>query len=73
MRLLIGVVGVLALALGLLWLLQGLGLIHLRPILCAANCAEIEGRSTPWAVIGLATAAAGAGGVVYGFFTRRRS
>ncbi|WP_372783014.1 hypothetical protein [Phenylobacterium sp.] len=73
MRILIGVVGGLALALGLLWLLQGLGLVHVKPILCAADCAGIEGRSTLWAVIGLVTAAAGAWGVVYGFFRRRRS
>lgn len=72
MRMLIGVVGVVAMALGLLWLLQGLGLVHVRPILCVADCAEIQGRSTPWAIVGLVTAGAGAWGVIFGFIRRRR-
>ena len=60
MRILIGIVGVLAMALGLLWLLQGLDLIHLRPILCVADCEPVEGGSATWAIVGLVTAAAGA-------------
>ena len=71
MRILIGVVGGLAMALGLLWLLQGLGLVHVRPILCFANCADIQGRSTIWAIVGALTAAVGAWGLVYGFMKRR--
>jgi hypothetical protein len=60
MKTVIGVVGLLAAALGGLWLLQGLGLVHVRPILCFADCATIQGRSTTWAVIGALTLVAGA-------------
>jgi hypothetical protein len=38
--------------LGLLWLLQGFESIHLRPILCAANCEPVEGKSSLWQAIG---------------------
>ena len=72
MRTLIGIVGVLAMALGLLWLLQGLDLIHLRPILCVANCEPMEGGSATWAIVGLVTATAGAWGVFHGFMARRK-
>jgi hypothetical protein len=70
MKIVIAIVGVLAVLLGGLWLLQGLGLVHLRPILCFADCATIQGRSATWAVIGAVVAAAGALAAVYGF--RRR-
>lgn len=46
------VAGVLSVLLGTLWLLQGLGVVHLRPILCFANCAPIQGPSLTWAVVG---------------------
>ncbi len=38
---------------GLLWLLQGTGLLRIRPILCIANCEEVVGPSPIWAVSGL--------------------
>lgn len=38
--------------LGLLWLLQGAGIVHIKPILCAANCEPIEGTSLLWQIIG---------------------
>jgi len=31
--------------LGLLWFLQGLAIIQMRPILCVANCGPIVGSS----------------------------
>lgn len=49
------------LLLGGLWLLQGLGLVHLRPILCFADCEPIQDPSAAWAIIG---AAAVVGGVM---------
>jgi hypothetical protein len=54
------VVGLISLLLGGLWLLQGLGLAHIRSILCFANCARVQGASTAWAVTGalMLTAAA---------------
>jgi hypothetical protein len=70
MKILIGVVGVIAALLGGLWLLQGVGAVHVRPILCVADCAAIQGRSTTWAVIGAIVAAAGVLTIVYAF--RRR-
>ncbi len=31
--------------LGLLWFLQGSDLVHIKPILCFANCQPITGKS----------------------------
>ena len=45
-------VGVVSVFLGGLWLLQGLGVVHLRPILCFANCEPVQGPSSTWATIG---------------------
>ena len=68
-RIAIGLVCGLVLALGGLWLLQGTGLVHVRPILCFADCAELQGPSTTWAIVGLIMVVVGAWGVVY---SRRR-
>ena len=38
--------GVALTLLGLLWLLQGADLVHIRPILCVANCTPLEGPTT---------------------------
>ena len=62
--------GILAVLLGGFWLLQGLGLVHLRPILCVANCAPVEGPSLTWAVVGFLVVVAGAGAIAHG---RRRA
>lgn len=70
MRKLLGVIGVLAVLLGGLWLLQGLGIVHMKPILCFADCAPVQGPSTQWAVIGGVLAAAGLLAAFHGF--RRR-
>jgi hypothetical protein len=43
--------------LGGLWLLQGLGIVHVRPILCFADCAPIQGPSLMWVVTGAVTLA----------------
>jgi hypothetical protein len=71
-RIAIGLLGGLALALGGLWLLQGAGLVQVRPILCFADCAEIQGTSTTWAIVGLIMAVLGAWGVVYSLRSPRR-
>ncbi|HTN62286.1 MAG TPA: hypothetical protein VL147_12155 [Devosia sp.] len=60
--LLIGVVGVL---LGGLWLVQGLGLVTIPPILCVAECEAITGPSPGWALAGIAMMLAGAVIVFY--------
>jgi hypothetical protein len=69
MNTMIRLAGVLAIMLGGLWLLQGLGVVHVRPILCFANCAPIRGRSTVWAVVGGVLVLAG-GLVVFRAFAR---
>ena len=52
MRIIALVGGVLGVLLGGLWMLQGLGLVHLRPILCFANCEPVQGPSALWAIVG---------------------
>jgi hypothetical protein len=44
--------GLVLMLLGLLWLLQGSDIIHLRPIFCVANCEPITGHSPLWQIIG---------------------
>jgi 2-hydroxy-6-oxonona-2,4-dienedioate hydrolase len=53
------ILGFIFLLLGGLWLLQGLGIVHLRPILCFVDCASIQGPSLTWVVIGAVTLAIG--------------
>lgn len=53
------VAGVLGVLLGGLWLLQGLGIVHLRPILCFATCEPVQGPSTAWAIVGAVVLTAG--------------
>jgi hypothetical protein len=67
MRVVIGIAGVLAFALGLLWLLQGLDAVHVRPIPCVADRAEIQERSATWAIVGAAVMAAGGFGLFRAF------
>ena len=49
------VVGVVLIALGSLWLLQGVDLVHMRPILCATNCKPVTGGSSAWSTAGVIT------------------
>jgi hypothetical protein len=54
------VCGLIGVGLGGLWLLQGLGLVRIAPILCVADCHPLEGPSPTWAVIGLVAFVGGA-------------
>lgn len=72
MKVAVGIFGLLALLLGALWLLQGTGLIHIRPILCVANCEEVQRPSAVWAAAGLILAIIGAWAMRYGFRRPRR-
>ena len=65
MKTIVLVVGVICMLLGGLWLLQGLGLVHVRPILCFADCAPIQGASTTWAIIGAVFLAGGVLAISY--------
>ena len=53
------VFGVIAVLLGRLWLLQELGIVHLRPILCFADCAPLQSPSVAWGIIGAVTLCVG--------------
>jgi hypothetical protein len=46
------VFGLVAVVLGGLWLLQGIGFVQLRPLLCFAACEPVQGPSASWAVVG---------------------
>jgi hypothetical protein len=59
------IVGLVCVALGGLWLLQGLGIVHIRPILCFADCEVVQGPSPGWAVIGLLAVMAGAIAILF--------
>lgn len=65
------ILGVIAVLLGGLWLVQGLGLVHIKPVACVANCEAIEGASPTWAVIGFLVAAAGGLAIFYALKRRR--
>ena len=58
-------VGVVAVLLGGLWLLQGLGIVQIRPILCFANCDPVQGPSAIWAVVGAVVLAVGGAAVFW--------
>lgn len=73
MKIAIIVVGAIALLLGGLWLVQGLGIVTIQPILCVAECEALEGPSTPWAVTGLVVAAAGAAAIFFGLRWRKQA
>jgi len=62
--------GLLVASLGALWLVQGLGVVHLEPIACVADCKPIEGSSPTYAVLGALMVAAG--GLAIHFGLRRR-
>ena len=61
------IVSVIAVLLGGLWLLQGLGLVQIRPILCFADCEPVQGPSSMWAIVGLLVGTGGILGVRYSF------
>jgi hypothetical protein len=73
MNKIIVVAGVFSLLLGGLWVLQGLGLVHIRPILCFADCEPIQGASLTWIIIGTFFVAAGVLAMVLSLKRRTRS
>ncbi len=66
------ILGIICALLGGLWLLQGLGIVHVRPILCFANCAPIQGPSLAWTVMGAFALAVG-GLVIFWALKRNNS
>ena len=65
-------VGLLAALLGGLWLLQGLGIVHLQPVLCFADCDPVQGPSNAWALIGAAVLALGVAALFWSVQRRPR-
>lgn len=53
------IIGTISLLLGGLWFLQGIGAVHVRPILCFADCEPVQGASTGYAILGCIFAIAG--------------
>jgi hypothetical protein len=68
-RIVSGLFGAFIALLGLLWFLQGLAIIRMRPLLCVTNCEPIVGRSPFWAATGAIVFMIGVG-IVY--FDMRR-
>lgn len=48
-------------ALGGLWTVQGAGIVHIKPILCVADCTELRGASVQWLATGILAIAVGGG------------
>ncbi len=65
------VVGIALAGLGLLWFLQGTGLVRICPVLCFADCECVEGGSLFWTIAG--AIAFGAGAVLVRVSVRRRA
>lgn len=65
MKALVLVVSVVAVLLGGLWLLQGLGLLTIQPILCVADCEPLVGPSAGWALAGIVAVVLGLSGLRY--------
>lgn len=64
--------GVVSTLLGLLWLLQGADVLHVRPILCVANCKPVEGGSIGWMAAGTLVLVLGLLAIAAGFRRRGR-
>lgn len=59
------VFGITASLLGGLWLLQGMDVVHVRPILCLAECTPVRDASLKWTMIGAGLLGAGLAAVLW--------
>ena len=66
------VIGVILSALGVLWFLQGSDLVHIKPILCFADCEVITGRSAEWQVQGAVAFVIGAALIAFAIIKRKK-
>lgn len=64
--------GVVSTLLGLLWVLQGADVLHVRPILCVVNCKPVEGGSIGWMTAGALVLVLGLLAMAAGLRRRRR-
>ncbi len=53
------ILGTIVALLGIVWSVQGLGIIQIDPILCTVDCEPITGKSVQWTVIGVIALFAG--------------
>ncbi|MDV2481956.1 hypothetical protein F8E02_08030 [Methanoculleus sp. Wushi-C6] len=58
-------IGAFIASLGLLWFLQGMAIIEMRPILCVADCEPLVGGSPTWAAAGAVALIIGVGVVLF--------
>ena len=72
MKTIIFCAGLVTALLGAFWLLQGLGLVNIQPILCFADCVPVQEPSTVWAVIGALALAAGSAMVFWTLNSRAK-
>jgi hypothetical protein len=49
------VLGAALVLLGVLWVLQGADLVHVRPVLCVTDCKPVTGGSFGWLLAGVVT------------------
>ncbi|HIH02995.1 MAG TPA: hypothetical protein HA263_03780 [Methanoregulaceae archaeon] len=63
------IVGLVLAVLGLLWFLQGTGVVRMCPVLCFADCECVEGGSRFWEIAGAITS--GIGAILAGVSLRR--
>jgi hypothetical protein len=65
-------VGAVLALLGLLWFLQGADVVHMRPVLCFADCTYVSHGSKLWEAIGALAAIVGVAIMGWSLKTPRR-
>ena len=69
----IGLVGVVLLGVGVLWVLQGADVVHVRPVLCVSACKPVTGGSVGWFVAGVIAVLVGVAMIVASTRRARRA
>jgi drug/metabolite transporter (DMT)-like permease len=67
---LLRVLGSLFIAIGVLWALQGAGVVHIKPVACVADCVELQGFSAQWLFTGLVATGLG---IAFWYWAHRRA
>jgi hypothetical protein len=65
------VIGGVLMALGVLWFLQGSGLINVNPIMCFTDCDPLAEQSVDWSVQGIASFVVGAAICLLAIFKKK--
>jgi membrane-bound ClpP family serine protease len=72
MRVLAFLLGLAGVGLGGLWLLQGLNLVHMGPLLCVAECQTVEKGSVVWTNVGALVLVVGLAALAHAAHRRTR-